>query len=134
MAARDSLSYPLVTTKVCLSCSRTTLNLWDVRLAAGSTVSLPVPEGHNAAVVVLKGQVIVNGTATATNAEFVLLDKAGGEFMMTSHGDATVLVLSGEPINQPVAMHGPFVMNTPEEIRQAILDFQSGRFGEIATL
>lgn len=112
----------------------TPINLWDVRLAAGNTVSLAVPEGHNVAVVVLKGMVIVNGVATATEAQFALLDKAEGETMLTAHGDATVLLLSGEPIDEPVVMHGPFVMNTADEIRQAITDFKSGRFGEIATV
>ncbi|MDX0253024.1 pirin family protein [Sinorhizobium meliloti] len=110
----------------------TPVNLWDLRLNAGGTASLSIPEGHNGAVVVLKGTVIVNGVST-TEAQFALLDKQGGGIMLTAEGDATLLVLSGEPIKEPVVMHGPFVMNTSEEIRQAITDFQSGRFGAIAS-
>lgn len=110
----------------------TPVNLWDLRLNAGGTASLSIPEGHNGAVVVLKGTVIVNGVST-TDAQFALLDKQGGGIMLNAEGDATLLVLSGEPIKEPVVMHGPFVMNTSEEIRQAITDFQSGRFGAIAS-
>lgn len=76
----------------------------------------------------------VNGVSTATEAQFALLDKQGGEIMLTSHRDATLLLLSGAPIDEPVVMHGPFVMNTAEEISQAIADFRSSRFGEIATV
>lgn len=76
----------------------------------------------------------VNGVSTATEAQFALLDKHGGEIMLTSNRDATLLLLSGAPIDEPVVMHGPFVMNTAEEISQAIADFRSGRFGEIATV
>ena len=67
----------------------------------------------------------------AREALFVLFDRKGGEIAIEAETDAAVLVLSGEPIDEPVAMHGPFVMNTREEIRQAMADFQSGRFGRI---
>jgi redox-sensitive bicupin YhaK (pirin superfamily) len=94
--------------------------------------SLTLPEGHSAAVVVLKGTVQVNGDAIAREAQFVLLDRQGGEFTLEANSDATLLILGGEPIGEPVVMHGPFVMNTADEIRQAMADFQSGRFGDIA--
>ena len=94
--------------------------------------SLTLPEGHTVAVVVLGGAVQVNGEAIAREAQLVLLDRSGGEVTLEANGDASLLILSGEPIDEPVVMHGPFVMNTAEEIRQAMIDFQSGRFGEIA--
>ncbi len=110
----------------------TPVDLWDVRLNQGGSASLALPEGHTAAVVVLKGAVQVNGDAAVREAQFALLDRTGGEVRLEAESDVSLLILSGEPIDEPVVMHGPFVMNTADEIRQAMADFQSGRFGEIA--
>ena len=110
----------------------TPIDLWDVRLRRGGTASLTLPEGHTVGVIVLKGTVQVNGEAIAREAQLVLLDRTGGEITLEANGDASLLILSGEPIDEPVVMHGPFVMNTADQIRQAMKDFQSGRFGEIA--
>ena len=110
----------------------TPIDVWDVRLRPGCTTSLTLPEGHTVAVIVLRGSVKINGDATAGEAQLVLLDHTGGEFTLEADGDASLLILSGEPIDEPVVMHGPFVMNTVDEIRQAMVDFQSGRFGRIA--
>ena len=109
----------------------TPIDLWDVRLRQGGTASLTLPEGRTVAVVVLKGTVQVNGDAIAREAQLVLLDRNGGEITVEANGDASLLVLSGEAIDEPVVMQGPFVMNTQAEIRQAMADFQSGRFGTI---
>lgn len=111
----------------------TPIDLWDLRLRPGGTVSLTLSEGRTVAIVVLKGAVQVNGDAIAREAQFVLLDREGGEITVEANGDVSLLILSGEPIDEPVVMHGPFVMNTQEEIRQAMADFQSGRFGTIET-
>lgn len=110
----------------------TPIDVWDVRLNQGGAASFALPEGHTVAVVVLKGTVQVNGDAIAREAQFVLLGREGGEITLEANSDASLLVLSGEPIDEPVVMHGPFVMNTAEEIRQAMVDFQSGKFGNIA--
>jgi redox-sensitive bicupin YhaK (pirin superfamily) len=112
--------------------SFTPINLWDLRLNRGGAASLTLPEGHTVMVAVLKGTVQINGDAIAREAQLVLFDREGGEIALEANGDASLLILSGEPINEPVVMHGPFVMNTAEEIRQAMVDFQNGRFGEIA--
>jgi redox-sensitive bicupin YhaK (pirin superfamily) len=110
----------------------TRIDLWDLRLNQGGVASFVLPEGRTVSVVVLKGTVQVNGDAIAREAQFVLLDRRGGEITLEANSDASLLILSGEPIEEPVVMSGPFVMNTADEIRQATVDFQSGRFGEIA--
>jgi quercetin 2,3-dioxygenase len=109
----------------------TPIDLWDLRLNQDGVASLALPEGHTVSAVVLKGTVEVNGDAIAREAQLVLLDRRGGEITLEANSDASLVILSGEPIEEPVVMSGPFVMNTTEEIRQAMVEFQSGRFGEI---
>ena len=110
----------------------TPIDVWDVRLNRGGAASFTLPEGHTVAVVVLNGTVQVNSNTVAREAQFVLLDRNGGEIKLEASSDASLLILSGEPIDEPVVMHGPFVMNTADEIRQAMVDFQDGKFGDIA--
>jgi redox-sensitive bicupin YhaK (pirin superfamily) len=109
----------------------TPIDLWDIRLKRGGTASLTLLEGRMLGIVVLRGHILINGADKVREAQFALLDREGGDVMIEAETDATLLVLSGEPIDEPVAMHGPFVMNSREEIRQAMADFQSGRFGKI---
>lgn len=111
----------------------TPINIWDVRLAAGKTAKLDVPEGHTLSVLVLTGTVEVQGQQIARAAEMVLLGREGGSVTIEANNDAKLLVLSGEPIKEPVAAQGPFVMNTAGEIKQAMLDYQSGKFGALAS-
>jgi redox-sensitive bicupin YhaK (pirin superfamily) len=109
----------------------TPIDIYDVRLNRNGTVTLNPAEGRTVAVVVLKGTVLVNGSEIAREAQFALLDRNGGEVTIEANGEASVLILSGEPIDEPVVMHGPFVMNSVDDIRQAMVDFQSGRFGNL---
>lgn len=110
----------------------TPINVWDARLKADARVTLDLPEGHTSMLVVLAGHVTVNGTQGAGVSEMVMLDRAGSSVEIVAHGDATVLVLTGEPIDEPIVGYGPFVMNSEAEIHQAIDDFNAGRFGAMA--
>lgn len=107
------------------------LNVWDVRLAAGHAASLPVPEGHTAAIAVLRGSIAANGSPPTGSAELLVLSGAGDEIQIRAQEDSTLLVLSGVPIGEPVVGYGPFVMNSRQEIEAAITDFQSGKFGRM---
>lgn len=109
----------------------TPINIWDVRLNAGAKTAFTLPEGHTLAVLVQSGAVKLNGGEVARDAQFAIFEREGGAIELEAESDAKVLVLSGEPIDEPVAWYGPFVMNTEGEIRQAITDFNAGKFGDV---
>jgi redox-sensitive bicupin YhaK (pirin superfamily) len=107
------------------------LNVWDLQLQAGGMASLPIPAGHIAALAVLRGRVSVNASALIDGVQLLLLGAAGDEIHVLAAQASSVLVLSGIPIAEPIVGHGPFVMNTREEIVQAMRDFQTGKFGQM---
>jgi redox-sensitive bicupin YhaK (pirin superfamily) len=109
----------------------TAINLLDVRLAAGKRATFDLKDGHTAALYVLKGEIVVNGDESARATELVVLARAGAEATLEARTDATVLVMNGEPIDEPIAGYGPFVMTTRQEIQQAFADLQLGRFGTV---
>jgi quercetin 2,3-dioxygenase len=111
----------------------TPVNLWDVRLKSGKNTLLELPPDHMAAVFVLKGEVAVNGSTKVGPSEFATLGREGAGVRLDANTDATLLVLGGEPIDEPVVGYGPFVMNTAAEIQQAIADYQSGRMGRLSS-
>jgi redox-sensitive bicupin YhaK (pirin superfamily) len=105
----------------------TPINIWDLSLKAGADLSIDLPSGHTAMIVVLTGDVIVQDRHHAAEAAMVLLDRVGSTVTMQAERGATLLILTGEPINEPIVGDGPFVMNSEAEIRQAYDDFKSGR-------
>ena len=109
----------------------TPMNVWDVRLTAGKTVDLPQPEGWTVQVVVLAGTVLVNGVAVVRETQMVTLATDGTGVSIEANSDAKLLLLAGEPIDEPVVGYGPFVMNSQAEIIQAIADFNGGKFGRM---
>ncbi len=110
----------------------TPMDVWDVRLIAGAQTRFDIAAGRTLALVVLHGAVKVNDDAVVRSAQFGLLSREGEGVLVEAEDDATLLLLSGEPILDPIVGYGPFVMNTQAEIHQAMQDFNSGRFGQIA--
>ncbi|MGC8806361.1 MAG: pirin family protein [Thiomonas sp.] len=110
----------------------TPMDVWDVRLKQGAQTRFDIAAGRTLALVVLHGAIVVNGDAAVRPGQFAQLSREGAGVQVEAQEDATVLLLSGEPIDEPIVGYGPFVMNTREEIAQAMADFNSGRFGRIA--
>jgi redox-sensitive bicupin YhaK (pirin superfamily) len=108
----------------------TPMNVWDMRLNAGHEVRLTLPEGHTTALFVLHGEIRIDGQHVGT-AELAIMERSGSELAFEVSEDATVLLLGGEPIDEPVVAQGPFVMNTRDDITQAVHDYRAGRFGRI---
>lgn len=109
----------------------TPINVWDVTLKAGHGADLPIPADHNTTLVVLRGEITL-GEENISAATSVLLAPGPEPIRITAATDSLVLVLSGAPINEPLVQYGPFVMNTQAEIRSAMTDYNSGRFGRIS--
>ena len=109
----------------------TPINMWDVRLEADTELKLNLPEGHNALIAVLTGHVTIDGEGVG-EAEIARLTVEGEGAVVKADGKSMILVLTGEPIDEPVFGYGPFVMTSENEIREAIDDFNSGRFGKMA--
>ena len=109
----------------------TPMNLWDLRLNEGRGAMFSVPPGHTASVFVMEGTVKINGSQTVRATEIAILDRKGEAFRLDADGAVHAVVLSGEPIDEPIVGYGPFVMNTQDEIRRAITDYQNGRMGHL---
>jgi redox-sensitive bicupin YhaK (pirin superfamily) len=110
----------------------TPIHVWDLRLAAGQRADLDLPDGFTTAVVVLRGGLRLNESEAVGAAEVGLFDREGERIAVECAEDASALVLCGEPIDEPIVGRGPFVMNNLAEIRQAMLDYQSGKMGHLA--
>jgi len=106
----------------------TPINMFDIRLNAGKSLATEIPDSHNTIILVVSGTVTVNGEKAALH-DLVLFKNAGEEVNISADENSVLLLLSGEPINEPIAQYGPFVMNNHRELQEAFEEFQSGKFG-----
>ena len=110
----------------------TPINLHNARLNKGAKAGFSFPANFNTALLVIEGSIKINDSETAPQDHVALFKNDGENFTIEALENAVVLVLSGEPINEPIASHGPFVMNTKEELREAFDEFNTGKFGVLA--
>jgi quercetin 2,3-dioxygenase len=106
----------------------TPVNMFDIRLNEGGKVKTTAPATYNTVLLVVNGEVTVNGEK-ASRHDLVLFKNEGDEISISADKESVVLLLSGEPINEPIAQYGPFVMNNHRELQEAFQEFQSGKFG-----
>lgn len=107
----------------------TPLNLFNLKLKIGGSANFSFPKNYNTALLIIEGSVIINNGDEVPTNHFVLMANDGEDFEIKAKETAIVLLLSGEPINEPIASHGPFVMNTREELIVAFDDYNKGKFG-----
>ncbi|MBG2629950.1 pirin family protein [Klebsiella michiganensis] len=107
------------------------LNVWDLQLNQSQEITLHQPAGWSTALVVLEGEVVVNGEGSAREGQLVVLSQKGEALHLSASSNAKVLLMAGEPLQEPIVGYGPFVMNTKAQISEAVRDFNSGRFGQI---
>jgi len=110
----------------------TPMQVVDLEIQTGHSVTLPAYVGWNTALVILNGKALINQEHSAHGAQLVVFSQEGDALVIEAKEEVKALLLSGQPLNEPIVGHGPFVMNTMEEIKQAFVDFQSGGFGRMA--
>ena len=110
----------------------TPIELYDLRLRAGHSMPLQIPNGYNVGLLILSGQASVEGTHRLSEAELAVFVSTGEPVTLIAEEDATILVMAGEAIDEPVARYGPFVMNTKAELVQAVNDYQAGEMGHLS--
>lgn len=107
----------------------TPVNLFNARLKKGAKADFNFDKNNNTGILVIEGDIRVNNSKTANENYFVRFGHESADFTIEAINDSIVLILSGEPINEPIASHGPFLMNTESEIKQAYEDYYNGKFG-----
>ena len=109
----------------------TPVNMLNAKLTSGGSAEFSFPSNHNTCILVIEGEVILNDTEDVPLDHLALFKNEGETFTIKASQDSIVLILSGEPINEPIAAHGPFVMNTREQIMEAFQDYELGKFGDL---
>lgn len=107
------------------------INMWDTTMNANSAHTFAVPESHNVIILVLDGTIQVGGDSVARRGELVTFERGGTDVLIEANNEAKLLILTGEPLNEPIVGYGPFVMNTREQIIEAFNDVHAGRFGRL---
>lgn len=107
------------------------MNIYNLKLNAGAEINLNLDEDFNTAILVIEGKITINQTEVVNTNHLALMANDGENFKIETSENSIVLVLSGQPLNEPIASHGPFVMNTREEIAQAFNDYNNGKFGRL---
>jgi redox-sensitive bicupin YhaK (pirin superfamily) len=105
------------------------INMLNAKLNKGGEATFNFPADHNTGLLVIEGSVIINESEDVPLDHFALFTNMGETFSLKATEDCVVLILSGAPLNEPIASHGPFVMNTRQEIMQAFEDYELGKFG-----
>ncbi|WP_113651106.1 pirin family protein [Pedobacter namyangjuensis] len=105
------------------------IEMYNARLNKDADVNFSFPATYNTAFIVIEGKVKINNTEIANADQLIHFKNEGEEISLFAEENSVVLILSGQPINEPIAQYGPFLMNTPEEIQQAIADYNHGKFG-----
>lgn len=105
------------------------VNMMNAKLRKGGSAAFSFPENFNTGALVIEGRIRINGDEEADTDHFILFENKGEDFTLEALEDAVVLIISGQPLNEPIYPHGPFVMNSREEIAQAFEDFNTGKFG-----
>jgi redox-sensitive bicupin YhaK (pirin superfamily) len=106
----------------------TPVNLFLIDIKNNAELNFSVPENHNSSILIINGNCEINHQKAVLH-DFILFENKGEEIFIKSTTDCKILFLSGEPIHEPIAQYGPFVMNTQQELREAFDDFNSGKFG-----
>ena len=109
----------------------TPINVWDAQVSAGEAVELPVPDGHTTTLILLSGELDLRSTERAGEGDLVIFERSGEAIQFKAMTDSKFVLLSGEPINEPIFGQGPFVMNSRSEIQQAFAEFQMGKMGRL---
>jgi redox-sensitive bicupin YhaK (pirin superfamily) len=108
----------------------TPIEMYNIKIKKGTSLSFELPENFNTGILVVEGKINVNNEkAPADN--FILFKNEGEEISITADQDSVVFVISGQPINEPIAAYGPFVMNTHKELEEALDDYSKGKFGKL---